>query len=365
MNRKITELYVLTGFFAVLIIGSESTNSYDTIVNIIYVIILISIQLVEDYFKRNRAFFNLLELLLIVILKSIGRISLELFVPIIIYEVFKASYMNYLLMIFFSIASFILFHIEFVNYIIFCIIINLYLYEADKQYKDKLELKKLNKMQSAIGFMLQEKMLNMNKYLEQKDVVAALKERNYMAQKIHDHLGHRITSSIMQLEVTKETLGKDNEVSRKYLLSAMDSLRRGMEEIRVFLRNAKPGDKVVSIEEIKKQFLEFQYSTNIKTHLDINGNIDRINMSVMRVIEENLREALTNAAKYSNASNIYLSINIYNKFLRVEIRDDGSGVENINKSLGLKGMEERIESIGGRIQFYNDAGFAINMIINI
>lgn len=365
MNFKITELYVLIGFFVVLIIGSQSTNSYDAIVNIIYVIILVSIQLFKGYFKKNKVLFNLLELLLIVILKSIGGISLELFLPVIIYEVFKASYMNYMLMIFFSIAGFVLFHIEFVNYIIFCIIINLYLYEADKQYKDKLGLKKLNKMQSAIGFMLQEKMLNMNKYLEQKDVVTALKERNYMVQKIHDHLGHRITSSIMQLEVTKETLGKDNEVSRKYLLSAIESLRWGMEEIRVFLRNAKPDDKIVSIEEIKKQLLEFQYSTNIKTHLDINGDINRINISVMRVIKENLREALTNAAKYSNASNMYLLINIYNKFLRVEIRDDGSGVKNINKSLGLKGMEERIENIGGKIQFYNDAGFAINMIINI
>lgn len=365
MDRKITELYILTGVFCALIICTKSISTYEVIVNICYVSFLILIQLSKSIFKVNKYICTAMEALSIILFKYFGAIAVELFMPIVIYEIFNAGFMNFIAISIFIIADFLFFKGEAANFVIFSVLVNLYLYEGDKQYKIRHELKLLNKLQSARGYMLKEKMKNMHNLIKQKDTVAALRERNYMAQKVHDHLGHRITSSIMQLEVTKETLGKDNELSRKYLLTAMDSLRCGMEEVRGFLKNAKPGEKVISIEDIKKQLLEFQYSTNIKTHMDINGDVKRLKIEHIKVILENLREALTNTAKYSEASNIYFSINIYNKFARVEVRDDGKGSEGMSKNLGLRGMEERVEKIGGKIQFYNDNGFVINMIINI
>lgn len=365
MDRKITELYILVGFFCVLIIGSNATDSFNTLLNVIFVMLLLLLQLSKDFFNLRDIYVSIIEIIAIILLKRSGYNALELFVPIIIYEIFNVSYANYICLISFTLISFMFFKVEVVYFSIYAIMINLYLYESEKQYKDNKELKKIYKLQSAQKFMLEERMTNMNKYLEQKDVVAGLKERNYMAQKVHDHLGHRITSSIMQLEVTKATLGKDNETSLKYLLTAMDSLRCGMEEIRGFLKNAKPGEKIISVEDIKRQLLEFQFNTGIKTHFDIKGDISKLNISILKVVSENLREALTNAAKYSGASNIYFTFNIYNKFIRAEIKDDGCGATNINKSLGLTGMEERILSLGGRIEFYSKDGFIINMIMNI
>ena len=51
-------------------------------------------------------------------------------------------------------------------------------------------------------------------------------------------------------------------------------------------------------------------------------------------------------------------------FYRVEIRDNGRGVEKLSKGLGLRGIEERLEEINGRVECYNDNGFVVNMIIN-
>lgn len=52
-------------------------------------------------------------------------------------------------------------------------------------------------------------------------------------------------------------------------------------------------------------------------------------------------------------------------FYRVEIRDNGRGVEKLSKGLGLRGIEERLEEINGRVEYYNDNGFVVNMIIKI
>jgi signal transduction histidine kinase len=245
------------------------------------------------------------------------------------------------------------------------VLINLYLDEIRKKVEDEKELKEFSRGQRYESHLMEQKFLNLEKYIEQNNIVASLKERNYMAQQVHDHLGHRITSSLMQLEVTKETLGKDNELSKKYLISSMDNLREGMDEIRKVLKNIKPKEKVMGIEYIKEQLLKFQYSSGIKTSLKVTGDVERIGYRVWTILEDNIKEALTNAAKYSESSNVDISILVFNKFARIEIKDNGKGCTSITKSLGLMGMEQRIQSIGGRIQYDNNNGFIINMIINL
>ena len=56
---------------------------------------------------------------------------------------------------------------------------------------------------------------------------------------------------------------------------------------------------------------------------------------------------------------------MYNKIARIEIRDNGVGCNSVHKGMGLKGIEERLESINGRLRIDNDKGFVINMIINL
>ena len=92
MNRKITELFILIGFFCVLVIGSNSTSSLDTLLNVIFVILLVILQLSKSFFKVRNIYFSIVEIIAIIILKSSGYNAVEMFVPIIIYEIFNVSY---------------------------------------------------------------------------------------------------------------------------------------------------------------------------------------------------------------------------------------------------------------------------------
>ena len=76
------------------------------------------------------------------------------------------------------------------------------------------------------------------------------------------------------------------------------------------LSNVKPRDKVMGIENIKEQLLKFEYSTDIKTILNIEGDTNKLILKVWMVIQDNLNEALTNAAKYSMANEI-IALNFY------------------------------------------------------
>jgi signal transduction histidine kinase len=365
MKKTITKLILIMSIVGIINIVFLGYRDIDVIFRIICIVGISILELVSSVFKINEKIVNFLQLLSIIVLMFFGIEGIDFLLPIIIFKVVNDKLNAYLSM---GLTSGLVAYIarENIFYMaIYIIIINLYLYEVKKQSEDNIEITDFNRGQRYESHLMEYKVRNLERYLEQNNIVTSLKERNFMAQKFHDHLGHRITSSLMQLEVTKETLGKNDEMANKYLISAMENLREGMDEIREVLRNVKPRDKVMGIENIKEELLKFEYNTGIKTTLNIEGDINKLVFKLWIVIQANLKEALTNATKYSRADEFHVSIYIYNKITRIEFSDNGKGFKLLNKGLGLRGIEERIEILGGRVEFYNDKGFVINMILNM
>lgn len=362
MNKKITTLFMV---ISLLIMYLEIGYKEIILMNSIFIIALCIFQLLKNLFKVPFEIVTFIQILILLI--SIKFLSKETFLlfPILFFEIVKDKLSIEKEMIFLSVIMITFLRENIVYLIIYTIILTLYLYEIKEREEESKNLKDIKKDNRKEKFIMEEKISNFNRYLEQNQVVISLRERNIMAQKLHDHLGHRITSSIMQLEVTKETLGKNNEISMKYLLSAMENLRVGMEEIRTVLRNVKPKDRTMTIENIKKLLLEFQYNSGIKTYFYLEGEVEKLGVKRLIVIEENIKEALTNTLKYSKASQINVSILIYNKVARIEIKDNGQGSSNIKKGLGLIGMEERLEKINGNMKIDGSEGFTLNMILNL
>ena len=362
MNKKITTLFMV---ISLLIMYLEIGYKEIILMNSIFIIALCIFQLLKNLFKVPFKIVTIIQIFILLI--SIKFLSKETFLlfPILFFELVKDKLSIEKEMIFLSVIMITFLRENIAYLIIYTVILTLYLYEIKEREEESKNLKDIKKDNRKEKFIMEEKVSNFNRYLEQNKVVISLRERNIMAQKLHDHLGHRITSSIMQLEVTKETLGKNNEISMKYLLSAMENLRVGMEEIRTVLRNVKPKDRTITIENIKKLLLEFQYNSGIKTHFHLEGEVEKLGVKRLIVIEENIKEALTNTLKYSKASQINVSILIYNKVARIEIKDNGQGCSNIKKGLGFIGMEERLEKINGKMKIDGSDGFTLNMILNL
>ena len=123
-------------------------------------------------------------------------------------------------------------------------LMHMYLAEIKKEEDRINAIKNLHKNSRNMNYNLTQKIFYYDKYIEQSKVLASLNERNYIAQKMHDSLGHRITGSIMQLEVTREVMDTNMDLSKQCLNNAIDNLKEGMDEIRSFLSNIKPENKV-------------------------------------------------------------------------------------------------------------------------
>ena len=191
-----------------------------------------------------------------------------------------------------------------------------------------------------------------------------LEERTALSQTLHDKLGHNINGSIYQLEAAKVLLDKDPERTKGILQGVIDSLRTGMDEIRMILRKERPEKKQLAMLQLYK-LCEDCRSKGVETELDTEGDLSLISDEVWEMILDNAFEAISNSMKYSGCTNIKIGIVVMNKRVRCVIADNGKGCEKVVDGMGLAGMRRRVREAGGTLMIECEAGFAVSMLLPI
>ncbi len=202
-------------------------------------------------------------------------------------------------------------------------------------------------------------------YRDELSRLSQLEERNRISQEIHDRVGHSIAGAVMQLEAASALLDTDREAARTMLARGADALREGMGSIRETLRGIKPAAEQLGIRRIKTMLDGFSASGPISARLEFDGNLSVITQPQWKVITDNVREALTNASRHSEARSVRVKVEAMNRLVKAEIRDDGRGAYAIAKGLGLSGMEERAGAIGGTVIFDGARGFSVITLLPI
>ena len=195
---------------------------------------------------------------------------------------------------------------------------------------------------------------------------AALEERSRFSTLIHDKLGHGISGSIILLEGAKLNLKTNPEQAERSLSVAIENLRGSVDSIREALHEERPKRGTASAAELKELLERFSVNYEIKTDFSIEGDTEKISTPIWNCLKDNLTEALTNTVKHSNASEFALKIHAYDKIIRAEFSDNGSGGSGFSKGMGLDGIEDRVSVCGGKCLFqYGVTGFKIINIFGV
>lgn len=190
-----------------------------------------------------------------------------------------------------------------------------------------------------------------------------LEDKTWLAQTLHDELGHSINGSIYQLEACKLLLYKEKEKCNIMIQNVIDSLRVSMDEIRMILRKEKPGQNQMAMVQLHALSEECKEKYGIDMELSVQGDTGKISGKLWEVILDNTFEAVTNALKYAACTNIKVEICVMNKLIRCSICDDGMGCEKLETGMGMEGMKRRIRSLNGTIDFEMTNGFAVKMLL--
>ncbi|MEO5576104.1 MAG: GAF domain-containing sensor histidine kinase, partial [Gaiellaceae bacterium] len=184
-------------------------------------------------------------------------------------------------------------------------------------------------------------------------VVAAQElERTRLARALHDETGQALTSILLGLKPL-ETLATSAETSaavtsvRELVVSTLQDVRR----IAVELRPSALDDfgLVPALERLTETFRE---QTEMQVDLETSLGSDRLPADVETAFYRIVQEALTNIVKHADARRVSILLTRKHNGVAVIVEDDGGGFEEgvRNDGLGLVGMRERVDLIGGKLR---------------
>ncbi len=233
------------------------------------------------------------------------------------------------------------------------------LYNLKKLEREKEEIKQLNEKLKTANIKLQE-------YALEVEEVTISKERTRVAQELHDSLGHSLMALAMHLEFAKKICTtkplKVEEVlaqSEKIAKSSINDLRKA-----VTLLNSEL--EITDLDtSIEKLIDNFYLVSNLKITYTKNKSINDLNSLIKTSIYKTIQECITNSLKHGNATEINIKITAINENVEFIVTDNGKGCDTIIKSNGLKGIEHRIQLLGGSTNYFshNDLGFGIRVFI--
>lgn len=179
---------------------------------------------------------------------------------------------------------------------------------------------------------------------------STIAERKRLSRDIHDIVGYTLINLKMMLEAAIDRAGEVNKPLTELLASAIDQAQGGLSETRRVLRtlrdmeNAKP-EGVASIHKI---VASFSRATGIDVEVSY-GNIPRTLGALDSVISHIVQEGMTNAIRHGGATRIQIGFWIVRDRLHMKIADNGIGAAEVKPGIGLIGMRERLEPIGGEL----------------
>jgi len=192
---------------------------------------------------------------------------------------------------------------------------------------------------------------------------ATLVERQRIIHEIHDHLGHDLTSCLIQIEAAKVINREQPEQAHQLLSQSADRLRKSINEVRNVLHDERPKNETLNINKVKAELQRFSETHQIIVDFQYSGTLDKISRFHWQVLAANLKEFLTNTLKYSEASTVTVRLHVYQKFLRFESKNNGKRAIDYRKGLGIVGMEERTAVLNGKLLIDGTDGFHITTIL--
>lgn len=206
--------------------------------------------------------------------------------------------------------------------------------------------------------------------LEKQDYevhMAKLKERNRIAREIHDHVGHMLSRSILQVGALG-TIHKE-EPLHEQLTSINDTLNQAMNNIRESVHDLHD-DSIDLKQAVLDTTKEMREKYDLHFEYDMSKAVPRtIKYCFIGII----KEAMSNIVKHSNADTIIIILREHPGFYQLSVEDNGTqdrDTERIkisqaradmlsNHGMGLSNMKERVEALQGTLHIKEENGYKI------
>ena len=195
----------------------------------------------------------------------------------------------------------------------------------------------------------------------QRIIAAADEERRRIERDLHDGAQQRLVSVALTLGMAESRLATDPEAAAKLIAQARREAQLAVQELRELARGIHPA--LLSDRGLGAALDAL--ATRAPVPVTISGvPSDRLAAPVEATAYYVTAEALTNVAKYAQASEAFVCLAVSDDCLRVEVRDDGVGGADMSGT-GLCGLRDRADSLDGRFELHSPVGVGTTITVEL
>jgi signal transduction histidine kinase len=193
-------------------------------------------------------------------------------------------------------------------------------------------------------------------------VAAADDARRRLERDIHDGAQQRLISLGLKLRLAEDSVPPERDDLKTMVSEAVTGLTDVFQELQQLSRGIHPA--ILTTGGLAAGFKTLARRSTVPVNLDLAIG-HRLPDSVEVAAYYAVAEALTNAAKHAQASEVKVVARATDHSLNVFICDDGIGGADAGKGSGLIGLKDRIEVLGGRMHVASPpgGGTALDIII--
>jgi PAS domain S-box-containing protein len=213
------------------------------------------------------------------------------------------------------------------------------------------------------------------RYLAAQLLTAQERERQRISRDLHDDLGQSLVALKLHLEAIEREEPANLTVIRQKLAIQTAFIDDIVNNVRRLCMDLRPTtlDVLGLIMALKRLFKEFSALYGIKFSLDLDEVRNLLSPQAQIIIYRIFQEALTNIAKYAQATRATVTIKRENDKVSFTMQDNGKGfnLEQVRarkdgkRGLGLAAMEERVRMLGGTLEMQSQKGVGTRISFKI
>ena len=184
-------------------------------------------------------------------------------------------------------------------------------------------------------------------------VTAGDVERKRLERNLHDGAQQRLVTLALSLRLALNKLDADPAAVREALVGAGDELALALDELRELARGLHPA--VLTDHGLRAAIEMLAARAPVPVEID-DVPAERLPEPFEAAAYYLIAEALTNVAKYAQASGVRVAIAATDGTLAVDVTDDGVGGADAAAGSGLRGLADRVEALGGSLDVVSPPG---------
>jgi signal transduction histidine kinase len=179
------------------------------------------------------------------------------------------------------------------------------------------------------------------------------REKAALARELHDQLGGLLTPAKMDLAWLEERLGSDPQYAPKLQrLSRM--IDEGIDLKRRIIEALRPSllDHLGLATALQWHVDDACKAAKVNCRLDFSDKVGRQPADVEITLYRLVQEIVANVVQHSRAKSLELELGPATGGLRLRVKDDGVGIDDVEAALrshGFSGMQQRVKSLGGTL----------------